>query len=130
MVKLDELDERTNEQQLEFFADLIEPVAEILGDKELRSAVKGGGTAARAVSLAIKSHKPACVRILAAIDGEDAATYCVPDPIVLASKLFSLAKLIYFKNKQELQELFMSPEATNAAVASGSVTENTEGGAN
>ena len=103
---------RTNEEQLELFADLIEPCAEILSDKELAAAFQSGNRA-KAIKLGIKS-----------IDGVDVGAYKVPTPPVLAMKILSLF------NNPEIAELF-TPQAQNeTATHSGSATESTEDGEN
>lgn len=80
---------RTNEEQLDLFADLIEPVADILGDKDLRDALQGDKKL-EAVKLGIKNHKKAVIQILALIDGVEVETYKVPTPPVLALKILNL----------------------------------------
>ena len=116
--------QRTNEEQLELFADLLEPAAEILGDEEIAKVFKGGGKAVTAVKMAIKNHKAAVVALLAALDGESAETYVVPAPPILA------VKLLNFLNDPDLQQLFTSPGQKNVAASFGSDTESTEDGAN
>ncbi len=114
---------RTNEEQLELFADLIEPCAEILSDKELAAAFQSGNRA-KAIKLGIKNHKSAVIEILARIDGVDVGAYKVPTPPVLAMKILSLF------NNPEIAELF-TPQAQNeTATHSGSATESTEDGEN
>lgn len=116
--------QRTNEEQLELFADLLEPAAEIFSDKEVAKILQGGGKYVTAVKLAIKNHKTAVVALLAALDGVSADAYIVPAPPVLA------VKLLNFLNDPDVQQLFTSPVQKTAAASSGLDTESTEDGAN
>lgn len=115
---------RTNEEQLELFADLLEPVAEIISDKEVAEILKGKGKPITAVKLAIKNHKGAVISILAALDGETVAEYKVPSPAGLVVKLLNLL------NSPEIQDLFTLQGQTKSAVSSGSAMENTGDGVN
>lgn len=114
--------ERTNDEQLELFADLIEPAGEILGDEELGEIFNSGGKPITAVKIAIKKHKSAVVEILARLDGVEPAQYKVPGPTVLALKLFKL-----FGNP-EIAELFTG-QSQSVAASGGSATENIGDGA-
>jgi len=49
--------ERTNEEELELFADLLEPAAEIFADPAVEDAFKSGRTVASAVKVAIKPQE-------------------------------------------------------------------------
>lgn len=113
---------RTNEEQLELFADLLEPAAEIFGDAEVGEVFRKGGKPITAVKLAIKGHKAAVVEILARLDGIDPKEYKVPGPGILALKLVKI-----FSNP-EVTELFIGQSQSDAA-SGGSATENTGDGA-
>jgi len=67
---------RTNDEKLDLFADLLEPCAAILSDKEVADAFQNG-TALKAITKAIRGHKREMVEILAVLDGEDPSTYSV-----------------------------------------------------
>ena len=115
--------ERTNEEQLELFADLLEPMANILSDKELRDSVKRKDPRVRTAAMAIRNHKSEVIQILALLDGTPVEEYRV--------NLLALpVKLVNLLNKPEVAELFTGAEQMTAAVSSGSATENTEDGAN
>lgn len=114
---------RTNDEQLELFADLIEPVAEIVGDAEVGAVFQKGGKPITAVKLAIKNHKAAVVEILARLDGIDPKDYEVPGPFVLAMKIFKLF------STPEVSDLFTG-QSQSVAASGGSATENTGDGAN
>lgn len=111
--------ERTNEEALDLFADLLEPFGELLADKEVAELLQGGKML-RAISKAVKGHKSAVIEILARVDGEEPDKYKV-NVFTIPKKLLEL-----FQN-EDLQELFTSqPQMTDAAF-SGSATENIEG---
>lgn len=115
---------RTNEEQLELFADLLEPAAEIISDKEVAEILRGKGKPVTAVKLAIKNHKSAVIELLAALDGKTPEAYSVPGPVALT------AKLVAMLNDPELKDLFtLQPQKTGAG-SSGAATESTEDGAN
>lgn len=113
---------RTNDEALDLFADLLEPAAEIIGDKEVADILKSGDKPIKAIKVAIKKHKSAVVEVLARIDGVEPSKYEV-------NVLTLPVKLIELLNRPEVQELFTSQGQENAAGSFGSVTENTEDGA-
>lgn len=115
---------RTNEEQLELFADLLEPAAEIFGDKEIAKVFKTGGKPVTAVKMAIKNHKASVIELLARLDGVAPEDYRVPNPFALSLKLLNLF------NDPTISNLFTSQGQTSAAAFSGSATESTEDGAN
>lgn len=115
--------ERTNEENLELFADLVEPVGAILADKELTGMLAAGEKPVKIIGPAIKRHKPELIEILARIDGEDPATYKVN----IVSLPFRILSLL---NSPMVQELFTTQGQTTSAAFSGSAMENTEGGEN
>ena len=114
--------ERTNEEALDLFADLMEPVATILGDKEVLDSLNNGNPHVRTAALAIRKHKPEVVQVLARLDGVPVEEYRVN---IIALPL----KLVRLLNAPEFQELFTGADQMNDAASSGSATENTEGGA-
>ena len=122
--KMRQTNGRTNEEQLELFANLLEPAAEIIADKEVAAILKGKGKAITAVKLAIKNHKSAVIELLAVLDGVPVEDYIVPNPAALTMKLINLL------NSEEMKDLFTLPGQTNAAASSGSAMDNTKGGAN
>lgn len=115
--------QRSNEEELELFADLLEPAAEILSDKEIVTVLQSGEKPIKAVVLAIKHHKSAIIEILARIDGVDPAEYKV-------NALTLPVKVINLLNHPELQELFTLQGQTSTAESAGSAMESTEDGAN
>lgn len=113
---------RTNEEALELFADILEPAAEVLADKELADIIRGGGKPVKAVAVAIRKHKAEIIEILARIDGADPEEYEV-NVLVLPVRLINLL------NRPEIKELFTLQGQTGDAASSGSATENTGDGA-
>lgn len=96
---------RTNEEQLDLFADLLEPVGELLTDKELVASLQGNDKL-KAATQGIKGHKAAIIKILALIDGVDVEEYKVPSPPVLALKILKLL------NEPDIAMLF-TPQGQN-----------------
>lgn len=116
---MNEIKSRSNEESLDLFADLLEPVAEILADAEVKEAFESKKI--RGVKVAIKNHKAEVVQILALIDGIPVEEYKV--------NVFTLPlKLLELLNKPEVAELFQSQGQMKVAATSGSATVNTEDG--
>lgn len=110
---------RTNEEQLDLFADLLEPVGEIITDKAVSEKLQAGKMGA-AIKAAIKAHKSAVIEMLAALEGVPVDEYVVPGPLGMLKKLLDLL------NNPEVKELFIGQGQQNAAASVGSATENTE----
>lgn len=118
------LAERTNEERLDMFADMMEPATEILSDSELQKILNGGGAPLKAVKPAIKNHKEACIAILAALEETPVEEYRVPSPGAFFMKVLGLF------TKPEVQALFTSQGQKSDKKSSGSATASTEGGEN
>lgn len=88
------------ERAIEVLADLMEPVAEIMADKEVVALIRSGQKI-KGISAALKNHKKACLTVLALTEGEDPETYC---PSILAIPKKGLELL----NDPELMSLFSS----------------------
>lgn len=111
-----------NVQNLENFAAMLEPVATILGDKELLTEL-GSGKVFKAVPIAVKKYPTEIIEILAASSGVPASEYKVPAPPIMILKALSLF------NRPDFQELFTSQVQMSAVPSFGSAMENTEDGA-
>lgn len=109
-----------NDESLDLFADLLEPVAEILADEEVKTAFNEKKI--RGVKVAIKNHKAAIIEILALIDGVPVEDYKVN---VLTLPL----KVVELLNRPEVADLFQSQGQMDVAAISGSATDNTKDGA-
>ena len=111
---------RSNEENLELFADLLEPFSEIFADPELAKLYQENAKNVVIAKTAIKNHKKSVIEILALIDGVSVDEYKI-DPWGLFTKVVS------FLNKPEVNELFTSQGRKNGGKFSGSATVNTEG---
>lgn len=111
------LSEVKGEKALEMFADLIEPVAEIMGDKKVSSVLREGKKA-KAISIAIKNHKYAVMQIMAILDDKDIKEFEKECNIMSLPK-----KLLDIVNDPSIFELFTS-QGQETKTPSGSVTAN------
>lgn len=112
-----------NEKALDAFADLLEPLTEILTDKEVKAAYDKDGLKIGVVKLAIKKHKKEVIQILAILDDTPVEKYKV-------NILTLPAKIIELLNTPEFSDLFTSQGQKSGETSSGSAMENTEDGAN
>lgn len=112
--------ERTNEETLDLFADLLEPFSEILSDNAVSEPIRKGQKPIKAVKVAIKNHKNAVIEILALLDDKDPEEYKV--------NLFTLpVKLLELFSQPGVMELFIMQGRMSDGGSSGSAMENTEG---
>ena len=112
------LSEFRGEEALLILADIIEPAAEIIGDKAMVELLRKGQMA-KAAKVALKGHPGAVLEIMARLDGENPETY--------APNMFALPmKLLEIFNDPELVNLFTSQGQTEEQTSSGSATVNTE----
>ena len=113
-----------NEDRLDYFADMLEPIAEIYADDVVSGLLKSGKTRLEGVAAAIRGHKQAVVKILAAVEETNAESYVVPGPIGM------VGKMVMIFNSPEITELFTGQPQRKDAAVFGAATESTEGGAN
>lgn len=106
------------EEALDLFADLVEPFSVIIADKEFASLARNRELT-KAVKVAIKSHKPEVLEILARLDGEDPATY-KPSFVTIPLKLLEIM------NDPALIDLFKSQAQSVGNASSGSATASIE----
>lgn len=109
--------EYRDEEALDVFAELIEPVSRILADPEVAKAAKGGNKMA-AIKAAIKGHKKDVMEALAIMEGVPVAEYHCG---VLSLPL----KLLEILNDPDVLRLFTYAGQTGDATSSGSDTANT-----
>lgn len=102
------------ENAVEAFADIIVPLTNILGDKEIREEGETVSVAS-AVAKALKKYTKDVLTIMAVLDGENPKTYS-PNIVQIPIKILELA------NMEEVQQLFMSFGQMNNS--SGSAMEN------
>lgn len=112
------LSEFRGEEALDLLADLIEPAAEIMQDKQLATLFREKNMAT-AAKVALKNHKKAVLSILARLEDEDPDTYA---PSVFALPL----KLLEILNDPELVNLFTSQGQNEVQTTSGSATATIE----
>ena len=125
------LSEVKGEKALDMFADLIEPITEILDDKEIAKIWKSRKTKdgqtlksvlGKAVSVAIKNHKTAVITILAILDDVPVEEY--------ECNILSLPKkLLDILNDPAIFDLFTSQgqetqEPSGSAMANIAESEN------
>lgn len=115
------LSEYKGEQALDILADIVEPAAAILADKELAELSKSGVARIKLVKPIIKNHKKEVIEILAILEGEE------PEQYAEKVNIFTLpAKLLELLNDPELVNLFTWQGQKTENETSGSATENTE----
>ena len=110
------LSEYRGEDALDILAELIEPAAEIFGDKEFSRQYKIAPV--KAVKWALKNKAKAVITILAVLDGEDPAEY-KPNILTLPAKLLELL------NDPDRINLFTMQAQNTEATFSGSAMETT-----
>ena len=118
------LSDYKGEEALDVLADIIEPFAIILSDKEIQTLAKEKDVAPiKFIKPAIKNHKKEIIQILARLENQPVEEY---------SKTVTLltlpAQVLNFVNDPEVQSLFHSQgESQQSSLASSSsATENTE----
>lgn len=111
------LSEYQGEAALDILADLIDPVGEIMTDKEIGEVFKKNRF--KAIGLAIKKHKKAVIQIMATMDGVPVEEY--------KCNVFTLpVKILELLNDPDIVQLFTYQGQTGGANSSGSASENTE----
>ena len=111
------LSEYQGEAALDILADLIEPVGEIMTDKEIGEVFKKNRL--KAIGLAIKNHKKAVMQIMATMEGVPVEEY--------KCNVFTLpVKILELLNDPDIVQLFTYQGQTGDAISSGSASENTE----
>lgn len=108
---------------LDLVADLIDPVTEIMSDPVVAAAYRGTekepGSKAKAIKVAIKTHKKAITTILALMDEQDPETY-EPSAMVIPVRLLQIL------NDPDMNSLFTLPDQSSEENTSGSVSVNTK----
>lgn len=110
------------EDALDVLADLIEPAASIMADKDVRDAYRSGDKIG-AIKAAIKGHKKDVIKVMAICDGAD------PDDEKYLNTITVLSlpvKLMALLNDQEVQMVFQSQSPKMPSESSGSAMENTK----
>lgn len=116
------LSEYKGEKALDLLADIIEPVAEIASDVEVRNAAEKKDKL-KVVKLILKSHKKSIMEIMAAIDETPVNEYQV-------NILTLPVKLLEILNDKDLWGFFTSAEPTEEQNAFTDSVENIEAPSN
>lgn len=112
------LSEYKDEEALDMLADLIDPVVNIFGDKEVANYYRSG-VMLKAVQVSIKKHKNDVINMLAILEGVPREEY--------HCNLLTLPKiLLNIFNDPELTSFFDVESEKDSETPSGSVTANTE----
>ena len=110
------LSEYQGEEALELLADMIEPISEIMTDREIGEIWKMNRF--KAIKLAIKNHKRAVIEVMALLDGVPVEEY--------KCNVFTLpVKILELLNDPALVQLFTYQGQTGDAKSSGSATGST-----
>ena len=110
--------ELDNEQALDALADLVEPLTEIVSDKEFRQAF-GEGNRAKAIANLIRNHKQSIIEMLAVVDGVPVSEY-------KCNILTLPVRVVELLNNEAIRTLFPFAETVQGVSFSSSATENTE----
>ena len=110
-----------NEEALDVLAEILEPAAIVMADKELVSLARNAGTRIKAVSYALRNHKKEVIAIIAALHRQE------PDKVEFNIASLGIDLLELFNDKA-LQEVFSLQSQTTSSEFSGSATESTEEG--
>ncbi len=119
------LSEIQNEDALDVLAELLDPIAELSKDKEIRRPNKNEKgedvpkTKLEMVQIAIRKHKRAVLKILATLDGVPLEEYNI-NLIQIPLKVYELL------NDEDMMAFFQSQGLNLSDAFSGSATENTE----
>lgn len=115
------LSDYKNEEALDLLVEIIEPAAELMGDKEVIDLLysKKPGDRMSGIKRMIAEHKRAVICILAALDGVPADQF--------ECGFFTLpARLLEVLNDKELLSFFMEQQTQNSEKSSSSAMENIE----
>lgn len=106
------------ERALDVLADILEPAAVIMTDKEFLAHARGGSKL-KAAQVVIRNHKKEIIAIMARLNGVEPENY--------EFNLISLpVQVIQLLNDPEAMILFQLQGQNGANGSSGSATENTE----
>lgn len=115
------LSDYKGEQALDLLADIIEPIAMIMADKEIIAIANSGKPVIKIIKPMIKNHKKEVIEIMAVLDGED------PESYEKKIDIFTLpVKLVTIINDPYIKDLFTSQGQNKEETNSGSAMENTE----
>jgi len=111
------------EDAIELWADLLDPLTEIMTDDEVKIAVKTGQSKMVIAKVILKNHKKEAMEILLRLDPEPL------DGLNIVLRLISL--LADIGKNEEIKSFFgYAEQGQTESEFSGSPTENTEGAEN
>lgn len=113
------LSEIKGEKAIEVFADLLEPVGNILTDEEVLKSIRNSEPKILIIQKMLKTHSKDVINAMAIIEGVPVEEYEV-DFLTLPSKL------IEFFNDEAVAQLFTSQGQKEELIPSGSAMENIE----
>lgn len=112
------LSDYKGEKAVEVFADLLEPVAKIFGDKEIADMVRANEPKLKIIQKALKNHAKEVIQAMAILDD-------VPVEGYNPSFMEIPARLLEMLNDSKMEELFTSQSQTADKTSSGSATVST-----
>lgn len=118
-------DFKGKESALDALADIIEPAAAIMADKDIQKMQKKPGTPVIALlKPAIKNHKKEVIEILARLETEEGVE---PDEYIKTVGLLTIPKAFFeLLQSPELSAVFNLQGQNKGKTSSGSAMENTE----
>lgn len=109
------------EEALDVLADIIEPVTEIMADKEIADMKRAKMPNIKLIKPMIKNHKKQIIEILARIDGKEVNEY--KNMITLTTLPM---RLLEFLNDPQMEQVFQSQAQSSQSASSGFAMESTE----
>lgn len=117
------LSDYKGDEAIELWADLLDPLTTILGDKAVQNVIRSGQSKMAIAKSILNAHKSEAVEILLRVD---------PTPIDGLNIILRLVALLAdIGQNDEIKSFFgFAEQATTESESSGSVTENIEGAEN
>jgi hypothetical protein len=112
------LSDYKNEEALDVLAEILEPAAIIVADKELVKLAGNAKTRIKAASYALKEHKKEVIAIIAALHRQE------PEELEFSVASIGIELLDIF-NDPALQEVFLSQGQMTSSESFGSATATT-----
>lgn len=112
------ISEIKGERALDLLAEMMDPITEILADKELKR-IAANGTRIQLIKKILKDHKKSMITILALLDDQDPETYEPTLPEIPA-------KIMQVLNDPAFKSFFTSQGQSKDEASSGSAMENIE----
>ena len=113
------LSEYKGEDAIDVLADILEPAAIIVQDKEIWSLIQNGGRRIDGITYALKRYKKEILQILARLDNVPVEEY--------KCNVFTLPiKILELLNDEDLVDFFTSQRQMAGSVSSGVAMEPTQ----